>query len=148
MAKAPLVVFVDSLADFIQEVPAPATVRLALTERTPPGGLPLREVQVRVQGRPAKSDELIVLFWTHQFMAPAGQEPVEERERVLYREIRARGRELLRDYLTAQGYKIRGGTYGLPQGIETVRGVLEVLDWQQVEAGYALRLREPVEVPA
>lgn len=52
MTETPLVVFVDSLADFIQEVPAPATVRLALTERSVPNGLPMREVQVRVQGRP------------------------------------------------------------------------------------------------
>lgn len=82
-------------------------------------------------------------------MAVAGQEPVEERERAVYREIRAHGRDLLRDYLAARGYEVRGGTYGLPQGIEPVRGVLEILNWQEDEdAGYILRLRQQEEMTA
>lgn len=146
-ASTPQVVFVDSLAEFMREMPAPAVVRVSVTERPLNNDLPQREIQLRVQGRPAGGDELIILLSTRRFLMAAGaaEEPFEEGERALYRELRTRGRDLLREYLSRKGYEVRGGTYGLPEDLAPVRGVVEVLGGEGKGAEFTLRLQEPVE---
>lgn len=120
---------------------SPDPVRISVTDRTHGGQIPTREVCVNVQGR--RGDELILLVWGRSMVwFPNQAEPVEDRDKHLLAAIRVVP-DLLQQYLAARGYEVRrGGTYGLPQDIQIIRGVLEVLEWVPQDAGYIVRLKE------
>lgn len=127
------VILINTLAEFVAEVPPPAVVRLNLTENSEHTKM-LTYLHVNLNLQALNSEGHVV--WLHDnhalekviggngFWRPAHQS--------IYRQMPAAQR-IVRDWLTARGYEVRGGQFGLPSDIKPVRGAFECVDWVKVD---------------
>lgn len=140
----PLVLFVGSLADFMQECPAPGPVWIGLAERACRTHIPQREIQLCLQG--LRDGILVVLLWAWKcHWLPDEGKPLGKFEGALYQAIPEIER-LLAAHLRTRGYQVRRGTFGFPSSLIPVTGTLEVLDIRISDEGCTVSLKEQEEV--
>lgn len=124
--KQQLIVQIGSLADFCQEVPVPAIVRLNLTEKNGSRGkkypIPTIDVRLDLYGV-NEAGEIVWLHTSHETERVAGKFLSQHGEIIYdaYPEIKRR----VADWLTAQGYEVRGGGYAIDKNVLPARGVFE-----------------------
>lgn len=129
----PIVIHINSLAEFELEAPPPATIRLNLTERqssrkyTGNIHVPLLNVHLDLQ---AVNDQQQIV-WLH------GHWELEQQPgggfwgaaaASIYEQL-PDAKRMIGDYLAGKGYEVRGGQFGVPDNIKPIRGVFECLDW-------------------
>ncbi len=153
------VVQVGNLAEFLAEVPPllqlygmeeeANCVRLCTTSRATSrkygGGkhlfdVPAVEMQINLQGVNAQG-EIVWLMWQyvgewigqdHAAMNPKGTSVFK---------LLPTAEQLIRDWLTAKGYEVRGGQYALPKSVTLLRGVFECLAWIEDADAYNVELK-------
>ncbi|GIK42409.1 MAG: hypothetical protein BroJett011_62420 [Chloroflexota bacterium] len=134
------VVLINTLADFMAEVPFPGPVRLNLTKRrdarTFGSGrikhqIPTLHVQLDLQGVNERG-EIVWLHESHELQkTPGGGEFWGPTDKSLYGQM-PRLQEIVKAHLESRGYQVRGGQYGLPKTVQPVRGVFECARWEKI----------------
>lgn len=138
----PIVILINTLAEFEQEIPPPALVRLNLTERHEHTKMfTYLHVSLNLQGLTGAghivwlndSHTLEKILGTEDFWTPAGRD--------IYRQM-PQAQRLVREFLTARGYQVRSGQFGIPAGVTPVRGQFECLNWVKAGETYQLESAE------
>lgn len=123
------VVIVNTLAEFEQEVPPPAVVRLNLTEKGEPAEM-FTYLHVNLDLQALNNQGHVV--WLHDGQVlqrlHGAQDFWRPEHESLYGQM-PQARRIVRDYLAGLGYEVRGGQFGLPADIKPVRGQFECLRW-------------------
>ena len=118
----------ESLAQFLEEALRAQPVRLSLTQRRSGQAPFITETwYLRLQGWLSNTDlgQLTQLFRVQ--LGPDG-EPFHPQGRAL-RAALSEARELVRAYLEAQGYSVRGGFYAVPDELKPLDAQFECLEW-------------------
>lgn len=131
-----IVILINTLAEFEQEIPAPALVRLNLTERHEHTKLlTYLHVSLNLQGVSAAGH----IVWLHDSYTLEkilrGDDFWQPAQRDIYRQM-PQAQQIIRNYLTTRGYRVRGGQFGLPAGVTPVRGQFECLNWAKTGETY------------
>ncbi len=129
----------ESLAQFLEEVPRAQPVRLSLTQLCS-GRAPFftETWYLRLQGWLSDTDlgQLVQLFRVQ--LGPDG-EPFHPQGRAL-RAALSEARELVQAYLEAQGYSVRGGFYAVPDELQPLDAGFECLEWEREAETVSVRL--------
>lgn len=125
------VIQLSTLQEFLVEVPAPADVRLTQSYITRNGGGPgaTRDLCLDLMAR--RTDEII---WLHEQislqMTPGQDEPWTENGKAVQAAFPGLI-ELVRAALTAQGYLVKAGRYGIPADFHPLNGQFECARWDK-----------------
>jgi len=135
MAKQ-LIVQIGNLAQFCREIPAPARVRLNLTEKNGVRGqkYPIPTVDIRLDLYGVnQAGEIVWLHSSHETERINGNFFSQDGARIyeLYPEVKNR----VAAWLTARGYEVRSGGYAISQDIRPARGVFECAYFQKTDDG-------------
>jgi hypothetical protein len=149
------VLLVSDLAGFTREIPPemrdqiydPTKVHLNLTEKLAFTGkyhIPQKDIFLNLQGVNS-AGEIVWLMdrWTVSIRPGGEGEPAwvpwSPGEQSLYGCLRNVHR-LVNEHLTRLGYDVRDGQYGIPKGIEPVRGMFECIRWIKLDDTYRVEL--------
>ncbi|GIK36608.1 MAG: hypothetical protein BroJett011_04410 [Chloroflexota bacterium] len=123
------VILINTLAEFVAEVPPPAVVRLNLTENNEHTKMfTYLHINLNLQ---ALNDQghVVWLHDSHTLEKVVGSNDFwRPAHKSIYRQM-PQAQRIVRAWLTARGYEVRGGQFGLPADIKPVRGAFECVDW-------------------
>jgi len=124
------IVQLNSLEEFCAETLHTPLVRLNLTEssRSNGSGVPLKDIQLDLMA----VNTLDEIVWLHHSKSVlfTVDGPAPGRDAAIYAGMQTMY-ELVLAYLTGQGYRVRGGRYGIPADIKPLRGVFECVRWEK-----------------
>lgn len=131
------IVLVGSIKEFCEEVPL-SPVRLNQTERQGGRGkeifIPTVIVQIDLQGLNA-TDEIVWWHYSHELdLTPGGRKFWTPEHESIYDQY-ADLKDIIAAHLNKCGYEVRGGQYGIPEGIKPIRGACELAKWEKQENG-------------
>lgn len=132
------IVLINTLTEFLAEVPAPGPVRLNLTERrdarTFGAGrhkhqIPTLHVQLDLQAA-NRHGEIVWLRESHELqLNPGGSGFWGARDQSIMEQMPAL-KEIVKARLEARGYVVHGGQYGLPQVVKPINGIFDCVRWE------------------
>lgn len=138
--KIRIAILINTLAEFMAEIPTPGPVRLNLTERRDARkfgsgklshSIPTLHVQLDLQGVNERG-EIVWLHESHELQkTPGGDGFWGLMDKSIYEQM-PHLKEIVQVYLEGQGYQVRGGQYGLAVSIKPVNGVFECAHWEKV----------------
>ena len=125
------IIQINSLAEFQDEIDTiPYPVRLNVTERKHNKQLvPYLTTHVDLMGINV-ADQIVWLHWSRdfQFGGHADFAKMNPTGHHIYEQIPTM-KTLIMEYLTEQGYNVKGGCFGIDQSITPVRGIFECVKW-------------------
>jgi hypothetical protein len=137
------IVRVGTLAEFIADVDpliirnydlASPVVRLSLAEKRMQGQLPVKSVQLHLQGV-NDMGEIVWLMEDHEVnINIMTRLPDEGRDKSIYHGM-VDARRIIEQHLTSHGYEVRAGSYALPRDIDPISGHFECLKWHKNDDG-------------
>ena len=132
------IVLINTLTEFLTEVPAPGPVRLNLTERrdarTYGSGrhkhqIPTLHVQLDLQAVNIDK-EIVWLRESHELqLNPGGSGFWGVRDESVNRQM-PRLKEIVAGHLEERGYTVHGGQYGMPATIKPINGTFDCVRWE------------------
>jgi hypothetical protein len=123
-----IIVRVGDLSEFTSEARKEMPLRLTLTQTGVKNPVPTQELQLHLQGH-NDLGEVVWLMESHRIVW-VRHEPETPRDKSIYEGMRELER-IVRKHLEGQGYEVRPGSYGIPDGIKPVNGHFEIVKWQK-----------------
>jgi hypothetical protein len=123
------IVRVSDLSEFTAEVRKELPLRLTLTERWVQSQIPMKELELHLQGR-NDLGEIVWLMESHRvvWLTKGPEIPRDESVHSGMLELQ----RIVREHLEDRKYKIRPGSYGLADNIRPINGRFEIAKWKKV----------------